>query len=80
MPRKSYCPYCDSEYPPLKRSRVQPGGWVMMAMFLVLGVASVVAGAFTCVCFVGSVFLPLSMLGLLLREEYRVCVDCGERL
>ncbi|QUW03037.1 LITAF-like zinc ribbon domain-containing protein [Chloracidobacterium validum] len=55
------CPHCQTNSPPHMRSRVAPGGWITMAILLLL-------------CW------PLFWIGLLVREDYLRCSNCGKRL
>jgi transcription elongation factor Elf1 len=56
------CPYCNTDTPPLTRSKVSTGGWVTFILLLLL------------FCW------PLCWIGLLIKEEYHVCTDCGMKL
>jgi hypothetical protein len=55
------CLYCETDELPIKRTRVAPGGWVVLVILLLF-------------C------LPLFWVGLLIKEEYRECYECGIRL
>jgi len=57
----SVCRRCGSDAPPIYRSEISVGGWILFVVLLF-------------------VFCPISFLGLLMRDEYRVCSDCGVRI
>jgi len=57
------CPFCHTTAPPITRSKVSTGGWVVF-VFLML------------TCF--GIFL--AWIGLLIREDYKVCSRCGIKL
>ncbi|HEV3142728.1 MAG TPA: hypothetical protein VGZ47_02470 [Gemmataceae bacterium] len=57
----SVCDRCGSDAPPIYRSEISVGGWILFVVLF-----------FTC--------LPLCVLGLLIKDDYRVCSDCGARL
>jgi DNA-directed RNA polymerase subunit RPC12/RpoP len=75
------CPYCESTLPPLKKKRIAPAGWIAFGAVLAMGFG---------MCFVGICFwplliaafvcFPLSILGLLMTEEDRICAECDEKL
>jgi hypothetical protein len=66
------CPFCESNSSPIVRSRVGDAGFVVLGIILV---ASVLLDIFT--CGVGLLLAPLSLVGLAVREQHRVCSSCG---
>jgi hypothetical protein len=58
----------------LLRQRISPAGWAVLGV--IAGVC-VLTGLFLCI----PLFLtPLCLLGLLIKEDYRICGDCGMKL
>lgn len=58
------CPYCGSDLPPTRQSKVSQAGWVV---FFWLAISCI--GTLFC-------WIPL----LVMREDARVCADCGVKL
>jgi hypothetical protein len=77
----SRCPYCRSTFPPMMKKRISAAGWVVFAAVLCMSLGMCVAGlCFIPLLVVAFICLPLSILGLLLTTEERVCSECGARL
>jgi hypothetical protein len=74
------CPFCQSAARPEVRQKVAAGGWVLFGVLLCLFVGTSAFGIL-CVPFCFSIFLaPLSLLGLLIKDDVRVCSSCGIKL
>lgn len=54
------CPNCGTNAPPITRSEISDGGWIVFILML-----------FLC--------LPLFWVGLLMRDQFRVCPACLRR-
>lgn len=71
------CSQCNAVTRYEDRSRVSPLGW----LFFLLAAAGSVAGAFILkldpLLYFG---LPASLLGLFIRDRYRVCPKCNVRI
>lgn len=77
----SRCPFCDSTFPPLMKKQVSPAGWVVFSTVIAMGFGMCIAGlCLWPLIVVGFVCMPLSVLGILITTEYRVCSDCGAKL
>lgn len=57
-----HCPYCQSNLPPIMKSKVSTAGWIVCCLLFL----------FTCIL--------LAWVGLLIKDEYRVCASCGMKL
>jgi hypothetical protein len=76
----SRCPYCRSTFPPLMKKKISPAGWVVFAAVLAMGTGMCVVGlCLWPLIIVGFVCLPLSILGILITTEERVCGECGAK-
>jgi hypothetical protein len=58
------CPYCNTNAFPVTRSKVSTAGWIFFWVFFLL---------------IGCGWL-FCWIGLLMKDEYRVCADCGMKL
>jgi len=76
------CPVCQSRAPILIKNKVATGGWVLLALLLAPGILFVLVGLLSVgpSLGIGIILGMLSLVGLLIREEYRVCSHCGARL
>jgi DNA-directed RNA polymerase subunit RPC12/RpoP len=68
------CPYCRYRGRPFIRERVAVAGWIVMGMIAFI---CVFLALFLCVPIL---LTPLCLLGLLIKEHYRVCGECGMQL
>lgn len=74
------CPYCGTGRNPAVVTRIAPGGWVTFGLILGLSVVLTALGA-VCILFCFAILLaPLCVLGLLIKDEVRVCAECGVKL
>jgi hypothetical protein len=62
------CPFCGTHAPPSVRSKMSVAGLACFWVFFVLGLVTL------------CVLLPLCLIGLFMREEYRICSRCGVKL
>jgi hypothetical protein len=77
----SNCPYCRTTFPPLMQKKISPAGWVVFGAVLSMGLAMCITGlCFWPLMVVGFVCLPLSVMGILITTEVRVCSGCGAKL
>lgn len=68
------CPFCGFRGRPILRQQVAVAGWIVLGIIAFICVFTAI---FICV----TVFLtPLCLLGLLIKEDYRICADCGMKL
>jgi DNA-directed RNA polymerase subunit RPC12/RpoP len=76
------CPYCRTAAPPRVRTRTAPGGWVLLSVLLMMFLALTLVGGILCFPFgcVLVLLVPLSLLGLLVRDDFRSCSRCGIKL
>lgn len=75
------CPYCGTDEFPTTRGKTSSGGCVMCIVGLFSCLAFFLAGFCLFPLWLGLlVSVPLSVVGLLMRENYRECSDCGMRI
>lgn len=66
------CPFCRYRGRLLIRQKIAPAGWAVLGV--VAGTCFLLGFVF---CLIPWLFTPLCLLGLLIKQNYRVCGGCG---
>ncbi len=79
--RQYRCPRCRSSLPPMMKKKISPAGWVIFACVLAMSLGMCFVGICIWPLLIGAfICVPLSVLGLLITTEDRVCGECGAKL